>query len=136
MSRAPYEYTVLRVVPSIEREEFINVGVLLFCKVRRFLGCRSALDPGRLALLDPAADLAGLQEQLDLIQHIAAGDPAGGALAALPAGERFRWLASPRNTMVTASPVHAGLCDDPAAALAALFARLVPAGWSGEDGGS
>jgi hypothetical protein len=124
--RAPYEYAVVRVVPCIERGEFINAGVILFCKAHRFLQAAVSLDEARWRDLAGAdVDFQPLREQLALIPPLAAGDPACGPIAALPPAERFRWLAAPRNTMLQMSPVHAGLCSDPAAALAALFDRLV-----------
>ncbi len=125
--RASFEYSVLRVAPSIEREEFVNAGVLLFCKQLRFLGARIALDVSRVLALDPEADITGIQAQLDLIPVIVQGGPPAGQIGELPLGERFRWLASPRNTIVQPSPVHPGLCIDPQAALDSLFTRLVSA---------
>ncbi len=122
---ASYEYSVLRVTPSVEREEFVNAGVLLFCRTLRFLGARIALDVRRVLALDPEADIASIQAQLDLIPRIVEGGPGAGQLGELTMGERFRWLASPRNTVVQPSPVHPGLCSDPQAALDSIFARLV-----------
>ena len=126
-ARASFEYTVLRVAPSVEREEFINAGVLLFCQQLHFLGARIALDASRVVALDPQADVAGIRAQLDLIPRIAAGGQEAGEIGLLPLGERFRWLASPRNTIVQPSTVHPGLCTDPQAALDLIFTRLVPA---------
>ncbi len=125
-ARAPYEYTVIRVVPCIEREEFLNAGVILFCKQHRFLAARLTLDEDRLAALQPCADIAEIREQLELIPTIIRGGPEAGDLGALPPAERFRWLASPRNTVVQPSSVHPGLCDDPQAALDEIYDRLVP----------
>jgi hypothetical protein len=123
--RAAYEYSVIRIVPRIEREECLNAGVVLYCKLRRFLAARAHLDEARLLALDPSADANGIRQQLDLVRLIAAGGPDAGEIGALSAAERFRWLTSPRNTIVQPSPVHPGLCDDPLAALDALFKRLV-----------
>ncbi len=125
-ARAPYEYTTVRVVPCVERGEFVNAGVILFCKQHRFLAARLDLDAARLLALAPCADVGEIRKQLDLIGLIIQGGPAAGELGALAPAERFRWLASPRNTVVQPSPVHPGLCDDPRAALDAIFARLVP----------
>ncbi len=122
---APYEYSIVRLVPCIEREEFINAGVLLFCKQHRFLGARIELDEPRLLLLAPRADVWEIRRHLDLIQRIVAGDRDAGEIGALSQAERFRWLTSPRNTVVQPSPVHPGLSLDPQASLDALFARLV-----------
>jgi hypothetical protein len=124
-ARAAYEYSVIRVVPRIEREECINAGVVLFCKLHRFLGARVHLDEARVLALDPSADLVCIRQQLDLMTLLAEGGPAAGELGALSQAERFRWLTSPRNTVIQPSPVHPGLCDDPATALDALFRRLV-----------
>lgn len=123
--RAAFEYSVIRVVPRIEREECVNAGVALFCKLRRFLAAQIYLDEARLLALDPTADVDCIRQQLDLVPLIAAGGPDAGELAALSPAERFRWLTSPRNTIVQPSAVHPGLCDDPQAALDALFRRLV-----------
>ena len=120
-----FEYSVIRVAPCVEREEFVNAGVILFCKLRRFLGARIELDEARLLALQPCADVAEIRQQLDLIPAIAAGGADAGEFASLGQAERFRWLASPRNTVVQPSPVHPGLCDDPQAALDEIFARLV-----------
>jgi hypothetical protein len=124
--RAPYEYTVIRIVPCVEREEFLNAGVILFCKHHRFLGARIALDAERLLALQSCADLPQIRQQLDLIQAITQGGRDAGELGGLRQAERFRWLASPRNTVVQPSPVHPGLCIDPQAALDEIFSRLVP----------
>ena len=123
--RNVYDYAVIRVVPHPEREEFINVGVILHCPARRFLSARFKLNPKRLVALAPALDLATVQEQLDLIPRICQGGKAAGGLAELTQPERFRWLTSPRSTTIQISPVHSGLCDDPAAALDSLLERFV-----------
>jgi hypothetical protein len=117
---------VIRVVPCIEREEFLNAGVILFCKQHRFLAARLDLDEERLVKLQPCADVAEIRQQLALIPTIVKGGREAGDLGALSPAERFRWLASPRNTVVQPSAVHPGLCDDPQAALDEIFARLVP----------
>lgn len=124
--RAPFEYTVIRVAPSVEREEFVNAGVILFCKQHRFLAARLRLDEARLLALQPCANIAEIQRQLDLISLIVEGGRSAGDYGGLAPAERFRWLASPRNTVVQPSPVHPGLCDDPQAALDGIFRRLVP----------
>lgn len=124
---ASFEYSVLRVAPSVEREEFVNAGVLLFCKQFHFLGARIALDASRVLALEPHADVASIQVQLDLVHNIVRGGPDGGDIGVLPLGERFRWLASPRNTILQPSPVHPGLCIDPQMTLDSIFARVVSA---------
>jgi hypothetical protein len=123
--RSAYEYVVIRVVPEVMREEFINAGVILFCRTRRFLDLRLHLDEARLLALAPAADVSAVREQLDMIAAICAGRKDAGPIGRLPQPERFRWLAAPRNTVVQMSPVHGGLCDDPEAALNDLFRKTV-----------
>jgi hypothetical protein len=122
-----YDYAILRVVPQVEREEFINVGVILFCRTLRFLGARIELGMGRLALLSPELDLAMVQAQLDLVPRICAGGPDAGPIGQLDQADRFHWLVSPRSTTVQVSPVHCGLCTDPQAALDDIFEKLVHA---------
>ncbi len=121
----PFTYTILRLVPSVERGEQLNVGVVLFCRQRGFLGARVALDQERLQALAPGLDLAEVAAHLQGLVRVAEGNPAAGAIATLPASERFGWLAAPSSTVIQASPVHTGLSDDPAATLNGLFARLV-----------
>jgi hypothetical protein len=121
----PFTYTILRVVPSVERGEQLNVGVVLFCRQRGFLGARVAVDQQRLAALAPGLDLPELAAHLQGLVGVAEGNPAAGAIAALAPSERFGWLAAPSSTVIQASPVHTGLSEDPAATLDSLFSRLV-----------
>jgi hypothetical protein len=121
----PFAYAVLRVVPRVERGERFNAGVVLFCRTRRFLAARVALDERRLAALAPEVDPAAIKPHLDALQRIAAGDPAGGPVAALDLSERFGWLVAPSSTIIQPSAVHTGLCDDPNAMLDHLFSELV-----------
>ncbi len=123
--RNAFNYAVVRVVPHVEREEFINVGVVLFCKVMRFLDARIRLDRGRLAAISPEVDIAMIQAELDLIPRICAGGKDAGPSGELSREERFRWITSPRSTSVQFSPVHAGLTDNPRAVLDDLFQKLV-----------
>lgn len=116
-----YDYAIVRFVPQVDREEFINVGVILLCRELRFLDARSRLDAARLAALAPNIDTTATQAQLDLIQQICAG---AGPLGELPPAERFRWLTAPRSTTIQISPAHAGLCADPKAELDRLVAAL------------
>src|SRR4051812_20943961 len=132
-ARAAFEYAVIRLVPRVEREEFVNAGVVLFCRTRRFLDARVALDTVRVAVLAPELDLAAVQEQLDHIPLICLGGAAAGPIGSLPQQERFRWLVAPRSTVVQPSPVHCGLCDDPQAVLGRLGAFLVGS-WLGGGG--
>jgi len=121
----PFAYCVLRVVPDVERAEFLNVGVVLFARQARFLEARIALDRERLAALSPDCDPDPVTRHLDAIARVAAGDPDGGRVASMEPSERFNWIAAPSSTVVQASPVHTGVTSDPAAKLEALFARLV-----------
>lgn len=120
-----FDYAVVRLVPQVEREEFINVGVILFCRTRRCLVSRIELDQRRLAALAPDFDLARVQTHLDLIPRVCAGGTEAGPFAGLSQAERFHWLVSPRSTVIQISPVHCGLCTDPETALNDLFDRLV-----------
>jgi hypothetical protein len=125
VSGVPFQYAMLRVVPSLERGERLNAGVVLFCRQRRFLGARTALERDRLRALHPALDPAVVQAHLDALAAVAAGDPAGGAVSALPQSERFHWLVAPSSTIIQPSAVHTGLTGDPEATLTHLVARLV-----------
>jgi hypothetical protein len=123
-----FQYAVLRVVPDIERGEFLNAGVVLFARTRGFLAARVALDPARLAALSPATNAALVAERLATLERVAAGDPDAGPIARLDPSERFNWLVAPASTVVQPSPVHTGICDDPEGMLEHLFARLVGQG--------
>jgi hypothetical protein len=121
----PYQYALWRVVPRIDRGEQLNAGVVVFSRRHGFLQARTHLDPERLRMLDPDADLGAIAAILAEREAVAAGDPAGGAVAALEPSERFGWLVAPSSTIVQPSAVHTGLCDDPGACLERLFATLV-----------
>jgi Protein of unknown function (DUF3037) len=122
---AQFQYAIVRVVPSIERGEAFNAGVILLSRPHRFLGARTALDEGRLAALAPDLDPATVRPHLEMIELIARGDPAGGPIAALSKAQRFHWLVAPSSTIIQPSAVHTGLCEDPAAELDHLLERLV-----------
>ena len=124
-ARSPFQYAALRVVPRVERGEAVNAGVVLFCRPLRFLGARTKLDEALLGALAPGCDPAAVREQLRVMELIAAGDAAGGAIAALPPSERFHWLVAPASTIVQPGPVHTGLTADPSAELDHLFVQLV-----------
>ena len=123
--RSPFAYTILRVVPHVERGECINAGILLWCRTRRFLGARVHVDEARLRALAPDCDLVAVRSQLEAIVRVARGDRSAGPIARLARPERFHWLASPSSTMVQRSEMHTGLTDDPSATLDHLFATLV-----------
>jgi Protein of unknown function (DUF3037) len=121
----PFAYCILRVVPDVERGEFINAGVVLFARQAGFLAAQIAVDRGRLEALAPGCDFEPVVRHLEALERVAAGDPEGGPIARMEPSERFNWIAAPSSTVVQASPVHTGLTADPAAKLADLFARLV-----------
>lgn len=120
-----YDYAIIRVVPRVDRGEQINVGVILSVADSEFLDARIELDEALLRTIDPAVDVAAVRAQLDLIQTICRGGPAAGPIGQLPARGRFRWLISPRSTMVQSSPVHTGRTADPARCLERLMDRMV-----------
>ncbi len=121
----PFDYAIVRVVPRIEREEFLNVGVVVHAPTLGFLGCALRLDRGRLGPFAPSLDLEALARHLDAFQAVCDGDPQAGPIARMPLGERFHWLVAPRSAVLQTSPVHGGLCDDPTAALRELLTRRV-----------
>lgn len=120
-----FDYAIVRVVPYVEREEFINVGIILFCRTQRFLGARIELDRQRLAALAPDCDATKLQRHLDLIPRICTG---AGPIGQLDQADRFHWLVAPRSTMIQTSPVHSGVCADPAQTLEHLLEKMVRIG--------
>ncbi len=124
---AAFEYAVIRIVPNEARGEFINAGVILYCPDKKFLQARIAFDTTRLAALAPTINPLHVQEHLAAILKVCAGSKDAGALGALSLAERFRWLTSPRNTLIQTSPVHTGLTDDPTKTLEHLVATLVVA---------
>jgi Protein of unknown function (DUF3037) len=107
---ASFDYALLRVVPRVERQEFINAGVVVYCPERQFLGARVYLDRDRLTALWPEVDLALIVPHLEAVERICAGNPEAGVIAKLSQRERFHWLTSPRSTIVQPSPVHTGVC--------------------------
>jgi len=120
-----FDYAVVRVVPRVDREEFVNAGVILFCLARSFLAARVALDAARVRALHPGADLALIEEHLASVPRIAAGGDGAGPIGKMPLRERWHWLVAPRSTIVQVSPVHSGLCDDPQVTLDQLVQRMV-----------
>ena len=120
-----YDYAIVRVVPRVERGEQVNVGVILSCADSEFLDARIEVDDAVIRALDPTIDLEAMHEQLALIPIVCRGGEAAGPIGALPARGRFRWLVSPRSTIIQPSPVHTGRTSDPAACLEKLMDRLV-----------
>jgi len=124
-ARSPFVYTVLRAVPRVERSEFVNVGVVLYCPERRFLGARTEADLGRVAALAPTCDIEEVEAHLAAIVRVAAGEAGAGPIARLSKAERYHWLSSPSSTIIGRSEGHTGLTSNPAATLDHLFWRLV-----------
>jgi hypothetical protein len=120
-----YDYAVVRVVPRVERGEFVNAGIILSCDVERTLEAGIELDERALLALDPHVDLGLVRSALATIPVICAGGAASGEIGRLSERERFHWLVAPRSTIVQTSPVHTGQCADPAAALERLLQTMV-----------
>lgn len=123
-----YDYAVIRVVPRVEREEFLNVGVILSCPARDFLEARVHIDRARLAAFDATLDLELLEQHLRVIPLVCRGDAQAGPIGQLSARQRFYWLTAPRSTVIQTSVVHSGLCDEPVASLDHLMQRMVLSG--------
>jgi hypothetical protein len=120
-----FDYAVIHVVPRVERGEFVNAGIILFCRELRFLGARVALVDERLRVLAPWVDPEEVREHLAVIPLVTAGSPKAGPIGQLDLAGRFHWLVAPRSTVIQTSPVHSGLCSDPAAMLDHIFETLV-----------
>ncbi len=123
-----YDYAVIRVVPRVEREEFVNVGIILSCEEARLLVARVELDDQRLAALDPGLDLEWLLPHLAAIPTICIGGRAAGPIGLLPQRARFHWLTAKRSSIIQFSPVHMGRCTEPEAAVEHLLERMVRVG--------
>lgn len=124
-SPATFDYAVIRIVPRVERQEFVNAGVVVHCPEKRFLAARVAVDRERLRALWPSLDPDALLPYIQAFVRIAEGVPEAGPIAQLSQRERFHWLVSPRSTIIQVSPVHTGLCDDPDRTIERLFDQLV-----------
>ncbi len=120
-----YDYAIIRIVPKVEREEFVNVGVIVSCPARRFLEARVELDEQRLKALDATLDLETIRAHLETFPAICAGGKQAGPIGRLSQRERFHWLIAPRSTIIQTSPAHTGCCKDPAAALEHLLDTMV-----------
>ena len=120
-----YDYAIIRVVPRVEREEFVNVGVIVSCPARGFLEARIELDEQRLRALDPTLDVESIRDHLATIPVICAGGERAGPIGQLSQRERFHWLTAPRSTIIQTSPAHTGRCKDPTAALERLLDTMV-----------
>jgi Protein of unknown function (DUF3037) len=120
-----YDYAIIRVVPRVEREEFLNVGVIVSCPAREFLEARIELDEQRLMALDSTLDVESVRAHLATIPAICHGGEQAGPMGQLSQRERFHWLVAPRSTVIQTSPVHTGYCQDPAAVLEHLLDTMV-----------
>jgi len=120
-----FEYAVLRVVPRVEREEFLNIGIILYCPKQKFLQTLFTLDEPKLYAFFPGLDVPELRQHLEAFRLIALGSPEGGPIALLDIASRFRWLTATRSTILQTSKVHPGFCGDPAAAIQRLHGQLV-----------
>jgi hypothetical protein len=120
-----YDYAVIRVVPRVDREEFLNVGVIISCPAKDFLEARIELDESRLLALDPTLDIEAIRNHLASIPRICAGGPGGGPIGQLSQRERFHWLVAPRSTIIQTSRVHTGRCTDPDPVSEWLLDRMV-----------
>ncbi len=130
-ARSPFDFAVIRVVPRVEREEFVNAGVIVFCLGQNYLKSLVHVDRARLTALWPQLDLDTISQHVEGIPKICAGDVDAGPIAQLSIRERFHWLVAPRSTVIQISPVHSGLCEFPESTLQDLFRQLVltlPAG--------
>lgn len=119
-----FDYALVRIVPRVEREEFLNAGVIVFCPEQNFLGARVGLNRARVDAFAPYIDLDLIESRLNGLAAICSGERAAGAVACLGLRERFHWLVSPKSTMLQMSPVHTGLCEDPEFTLMRLFRKL------------
>jgi hypothetical protein len=125
MTAVAFEYALVRAVPRVDRGEFVNIAVVLYCQGRDFLGCACRVEPNRLLALDPGTDLDAVTAALDGICAVCEGRPVAGPSGAGSLRARFGWLTSPRSTVVQAGPVHSGVTSDPAAELTRLARRLI-----------
>jgi hypothetical protein len=124
-AKLSFDYAVVRIVPRVDREEFVNAGVILFCMEVDFLEAGVELDRDRVLALFPEADLALIEQHLRAVPQICAGHEGSGPIGKLSQRERFHWLVAPRSTVLQTSPVHAGLCEDPARELEHLMNGVI-----------
>ena len=125
LTRTSFDYAVLRVAPRVEREEFVNAGVILFCLERKFLGARVHVDEDRLRALWPQVEIELVRTRLEAVVKVCIGATDGGPVARLSQRQRFHWLVAPRSTILQVSAVHTGMSENPEACLEELFRQLV-----------
>jgi hypothetical protein len=121
LTRSSFDYAILRVVPRVERGEFVNAGVVVFCLHQQFLEARVKVDGPRLKALWPEIDVEMIGKHLEAIPRICKGDREAGPIALLTQRERFHWIVSPRSTIIQVSPVHSGICSNPQESLDNLY---------------
>jgi Protein of unknown function (DUF3037) len=124
-ARSSFDYAIVRVVPRVEREEFVNAGVILFCLERDFLAARVELDRDRVRAVFPGVDLDLVDEHLAALVRVAEGGEGSGPIGQLSPRERFHWLVAPRSTVIQVGPVHSGVCEDPGREVEKLLERVV-----------
>ena len=120
-----YDYAIIRIVPLVERGECINIGVIVFCRTQRFLDMLIHFDQERLSAFAPGLDFSSVQQQIEHLLQVCRGSHASGPIGQLSQAERFHWIVSPRSTIIQISPVHSGICSDPASTLQNLLEKLV-----------
>ena len=120
-----YEYAVIRVVPKVEREEFVNAGIIVFCKKQNYLACKTYLNRDKIGCLMPGADIDQIEANLAAYENIALGKEVGSAIARMDKPSRFRWLTATRSTIVQSGKVHPGMCKKPDEIIERLFKQLV-----------
>ena len=124
-NRVPYEFAVIRVVSKVEREEFLNVGVIVFSKRKKYLGIKYQLNEKRLLTFDEALDVETLKSYLEAWEAVCAGGTQGGSIGQQEQPYRFRWLSASRSTILQTSRIHSGICESPEEVLEDLFRRYV-----------
>jgi hypothetical protein len=124
-NRFLFEYAIIRIVPRVEREEFLNVGIVLYCKERKYLNTKFSINKERLNALCAEMDCTEVEAHLQSFEKISAGEKEGGAIAALDMASRFRWLTATRSTIIQTSKVHPGFCEDPNETIEKLYTQLV-----------
>lgn len=120
-NKATYEYAVIRLVPKVERGEFLNIGVILFSKNKKYLAMKFCLDENKISAFSSDVDIEMVKNYLNAWQQICQGDPEGGSIGKLEMASRFRWLVAPRSTIIQSSKTHPGICDNPGEVLESLF---------------
>lgn len=123
--RTSFDYAVLRIVPRVDREEFLNAGLLMFCLAHKFLDARVHVDAALVRAFAPGLDVDAAWQHLQAFPKICSGDPNAGPVARLTLRQRFHWMTAPRSTIIQVSAVHCGMCDSPSATFEQLFQQLV-----------